>query len=184
MRRVDLSSHEMPFLEHLEDLRWRIIWSALAFVASVAALFAYAVVVPVTLPFLITLMKDVLNPMITGQNYFGLLYGTMLGFGFAFELPFVILLLTAAGLVSPQILSRFRRHAVVLIVAASAFLTPGDFVWGTLALSGPLYMLYELSVPAARMIWSQRNATDTSVVILFAPLLLLKHRRSATVTAA
>lgn len=36
MRRIDKHEAEMPFLEHLEELRWRIIWSALAFVASVA----------------------------------------------------------------------------------------------------------------------------------------------------
>jgi len=36
MRRLDRRTLELPFLEHLEELRWRIIWSALAFVASVA----------------------------------------------------------------------------------------------------------------------------------------------------
>ncbi|MBC8090135.1 MAG: twin-arginine translocase subunit TatC [Phycisphaerae bacterium] len=273
MRRIDRSSHEMPFLEHLEELRWRIIWSALAFVASVAigfyivlhydvvhmleqpilpylnghklvathptdglqitisaamwigcilafpivlyqawlffspalyprerrllmgaltggillfvagAGFAYTIILPITLPWLIGLMGTMLEPMITGQNYFGLLFSTLLSFGLAFELPVVVLLLTAAGLVSPQLLSRFRRHAIVLIVAGSAFLTPGDFVWGTLALSLPLYLLYEVSVLAARVIWRRRHAGDTSVIVLLAPLLLMKSRRTAAVAA-
>lgn len=273
MRRIDSSKQEMPFLDHLEELRWRIIWSALAFFSSVGAgfyivlnydvikllerpilpylnghmlvathptdglqitisaamwigcilafpivlyqawlffspalyprerrllmgalgagillflagsTFAFLVIMPLTMPFLLGLMQNTLEPLITGQNYFGLLFGTMLSFGLAFELPVVVLLLAAAGLVSPQMLSRFRRHAFLLIVVASAFLTPGDFVWGMLGLSVPLYCLYELSVLVARVIWRRRNAGDTSVIVLLAPLLLLKHRRTAQAAA-
>lgn len=258
----------MPFLDHLEELRWRIIWSVLALIASVAlgfyvvlhyniitllerpilpylnghrlvathptdglkitisaamwigcvlafpvalyqawsffspalyarerrllmgalaggvllfvagAIFAYSAILPMTFPWLMGLMANTFDPMITGENYFGLLFSTVLTFGLAFELPVVVLLLAAAGLVTPQLLSRVRRHAIVLIVVASAFLTPGDFVWGTLALSVPLYLLYEVSVFVARIVWRRRKASDDSVIVLLAPLLLWGNRRS------
>jgi len=149
----------------------------LLFVAG--AWFAYSAILPMTLPWLMGLMgKNALDPMITGENYFGLLFSTVLSFGLAFELPVVVLLLAAAGLVPPQHLSRFRRHAVVLIVVASAFLTPGDYVWGTLALAVPLYLLYEVSGLVARLVWRRRSSADDSVVILLAPLLLWGNRRS------
>ncbi|MEO7996247.1 MAG: twin-arginine translocase subunit TatC [Gemmatimonadaceae bacterium] len=267
MRRIDRNSAEMPFLDHLEELRWRIIWSALAVVASMAlgcyvvlhydvisllekpilpylnghhlvathptdglqitisaamwfglvlsfpvvlyqawlffspalykrekrlltaalaggvllfaggACFAYFVILPISIPFLIGMMGTALDPMITGENYFGFLFSTVVSFGVAFELPVVVLLLSAAGLVTPQLLSKFRRHAFIFILVASAFLTPGDYVMGTMAMSVPLYLLYELSVLVARIIWRHRNSGDAPVIILLAPLLLFGNRR-------
>ena len=55
----------------------------------------------------------------------------VLTFGVSFELPIVVLALAALGIVTPQFLSKYRRHAVVLIVIIGAFLTPGDLVWTT-----------------------------------------------------
>jgi sec-independent protein translocase protein TatC len=81
----------------------------------------------------------------------------VLTFGVSFELPIVILALAALGIVTPQFLSKYRRHAVVLIVIIGAFLTPGDMVWTTIALSVPLYALYELSVLAAYVIYRRKN---------------------------
>jgi sec-independent protein translocase protein TatC len=75
----------------------------------------------------------------------------------SFELPIVILALSALGIVTPQLLSRFRRHAVVAIVIIGAFLTPGDLIWTTIALAVPLYMLYELSVAASWVIWKRKQ---------------------------
>ncbi len=49
--------------------------------------------------------------------------------GAVFELPIVILLLTAMGLVNPRFLSKFRRHALVgSYVVAASIITPGDLV--------------------------------------------------------
>jgi sec-independent protein translocase protein TatC len=140
------------------------------------ALFAFVVMLPMSLPFLFDLFGT-LEPMITAQNYFGFVFSMVLGFGLAFELPVVIVLLSAAGLVTPQMLHRFRRHAVVLILALAAFLTPGGDVMSTIALSLPLYALYELSVLIAHVISRRRKAGDGSVALILAPLLVLSHRR-------
>lgn len=113
--------------------------------------------------------------MITVQNYFGFVFSTVLTFGVAFELPVVVLLLSAAGLVTPSFLRRYRRHAFLLILVAGALLTPGSDITTTLALAGPLYLLYELSVLVARAIWRRRKQGD-SIAILLAPLLLLRRR--------
>ena len=101
--------------------------------------------------------------MITAENYYGFVFSMVLSFGLAFELPVVILLLAAAGLVTPQLLNRYRRHAIVLIVTLSAFLTPGDFVSSTIAMAVPLYLLYELSVLVAYIIWRNRAALPGSL---------------------
>jgi sec-independent protein translocase protein TatC len=75
----------------------------------------------------------------------------------------VILALSALGIVTPQFLSKYRRHAVVLIIIVGAFLTPGDMVWTTIALSVPLYGLYELSVLAAYVIYRRKNRRAATV---------------------
>jgi sec-independent protein translocase protein TatC len=81
----------------------------------------------------------------------------VLTFGVSFELPIVVLALAALGIVTPQFLSKYRRHAIVLIVIIGAFLTPGDLVWTTIALAIPLYALYELSVIAAYVIYRRKQ---------------------------
>jgi sec-independent protein translocase protein TatC len=139
------------------------------------ATFAYAVVLPLSLPLLFDLLGT-LEPMITAANYFGFVFSLVLTFGAAFELPVLVVLLTAAGLVTPQWLSRHRRHAVVAIAAAAAVLTPGDFSMSTVALAIPLYLLYEISIVAARVVVRHRPADGSAAAALLAPLLLLRHR--------
>ena len=88
-------------------------------------------------------------PLITAEEYFGFLFAMVLTFGISFELPIVVLALAALDIVTPQFLSKYRRHAIVAIIVIGAFLTPGDLVWTTIALAVPLYALYELSVVGA-----------------------------------
>jgi sec-independent protein translocase protein TatC len=142
---------------------------------AVGAWFAYAVVIPLSLPWLFTFFGTTIDPMITVQNYFGFVFSTVLTFGIAFELPVVVLLLSAAGLVTPAFLRRYRRHAFLLILVAGALLTPGSDITSTLALAGPLYLLFELSVLVAGAIWRRRKHDD-AIAILLAPLLLLRRR--------
>lgn len=145
---------------------------------ATGAVFAYAVVLPLSLPFLFDLFGNALEPMITAENYFGYVFSLVLTFGVAFELPVLVLLLSAAGLVTPEWLSRYRRHAVVAIVAAASLLTPGDFSMSTVALTIPLYLLYEISIVVARVIWRHRPPEGSAAAALLAPLLLLRHRTS------
>lgn len=238
---------EMPFLDHLEELRWRIIWSLGALVAGLAigfwavvrfefvrllqapiapflnsklvytspadpftitlnaaiivgiiiaspviiyhvwaflspalhrhekkvvipviggavALFAggvamaYFFVLPMILKFLMTFQAASLEPMITASGYFGMVMTLALTFGAAFELPVLIFALAALGLVTPTMLSRFRPYAFVLAFVGSAIVTPGDIFLATLALTVPLYFLYEISVILAKIVFRKRQA--------------------------
>ena len=88
--------------------------------------------------------------MITAQGYFGFAVSMSLAFGAVFELPILIVALTALGLVTPRFLARFRRHAAVLCIVVSAFITPGGDPMSLLIMTGPLYLLYEFGVLLAR----------------------------------
>lgn len=125
------------------------------FVAGAAL--AYFVVVPLALPWLFQFAGPSLVPLITAEDYFSFLFAMVMTFGVSFELPIVILALSALGIVTPALLAKYRRHAIVLIVIVGAFLTPGDMVWTTVALAVPLYALYELSVLAAVVIYRRKQ---------------------------
>lgn len=114
------------------------------FLAGVALCFYF--VLPFTLRFFHGFESSSLTPMIEATQYFDFAFSMMLAFGIAFELPIAILLLTILGIVTPQTLSRYRRHAVVVCVIASAFITPDASPTTLFALAGPLYFLFELGL--------------------------------------
>ena len=121
------------------------------------AALAYVVVIPLALPWLLGFGTETMLPMITAREYFSFVFAMVLAFGVCFELPIVVLALSALGIVTPQVLSKFRRHALVLIIIVGAFLTPGDLIWSTIALAVPLYLLFEISVAASYVIYRRKK---------------------------
>ena len=88
-------------------------------------------------------------------EYLGLVMHLILAFGLSFQLPVVLALLAQFGMVSSATLARGRRYAVVIIVTVAAFITPPD-IFSQVALSVPLYALYEISVWICRAIERRR----------------------------
>ena len=244
------STAEMPFLDHLEELRWRIIWSLAAVVVGVGLAFfvvfkfnlliwmqgpilpylhgrrlvythpgdgfsilmqtaiivgvvlalpvilyqawaflspalhrhekkivvpviigavflficgaalAWYFVLPMTLKFLSGLGDESFDQMITVSEYFGFVTSMVLAMGAVFELPIAILLLSALGLVTPQFLSKFRRHAVIASYIVAAIITPGDLFVTSVALMVPLYLLYELSIGLSWLVFRKRQKRE------------------------
>ncbi len=135
-----------------------IMGAVLLFVAGVAM--AWFWVLPMLLGFLMTFQVESLDAMISAPGYFGFVIGLALTFGAAFELPVLILALAALGLVTPKFLSRFRPYALVLAFALSAFVTPGDVLLASVALTAPLYLLYELSILLTLLVFRKRYANS------------------------
>jgi len=79
----------------------------------------------------------------------------LLAFGLGFELPMVIVFLTRVGIVTPQMLSNRRAHSLLVLAATAALITPPD-VFTMLALAGPLYLLYELSIVLSRIVHKRK----------------------------
>jgi len=117
----------------------------------------YFVVMPFTLKFFMGFESSALTPMIEATQYFDFAFSMMLAFGLAFELPIAILLLSALGIIKPQFLSRYRRHAIVITVVVAAFITPDASPTTLFALSVPLYLLYELGVALSYMVTRRRR---------------------------
>lgn len=94
------------------------------------------------------------NLFVKVGEYLSLAIALMVGFGFAFQLPVVLMLLGQAGLITAEFLTKNRRYAIVVIFLVAAFLTPPDPM-SQIALGATVLMLYEISIWGVR--WTQRK---------------------------
>src|SRR6476620_1805254 len=101
-----------------------ILGAVLLFIGGAAL--AWYFVLPMTLRFLFNLGDKSFDQMITVSEYFGFVTSMVIAMGAVFELPILILLLSAFGLVTPHFLAKFRRHALLGSYVAAALITPGD----------------------------------------------------------
>ncbi len=134
------------------------------------AAFAYFVAMPWALQFLLSYQGDVggvsQEALPAVGNYLNFVTRFLFGFGAAFLLPILLMILERAGIVTREQLTKSRRYAVVAAAAVSAVLTPPDVV-SMLMLLVPLYALYELAILAIRLThWraARRAARSTSDV--------------------
>lgn len=109
-------------------------------------LFGYYVVSPISINFLAGYQVD---PTILNEfdlsSYISTLTTLCLSCAFMFEMPVIIYFLTKAGLVAPETLKLYRRHALIIILVIAAVITPPDVISQVL-ISLPLMLLYEVSI--------------------------------------
>src|SRR5437763_1163406 len=82
-------------------------------------------------------------PTWTVQQYYSFVTRFTLGFGLAFELPVVVLVLVRFGIISYEFMARTRPYAIVLIFLLATFITPTPDVLTLIAMSLPMVVLYE-----------------------------------------
>jgi len=84
------------------------------------------------------------------EKYLGFVMHLLIGFGLAFEMPLILILLGRMGLVTPRQLREYRRHVFIGILALAMLLTPPDVVT-QLQMAIPLYLLYECCIGILRL---------------------------------
>jgi sec-independent protein translocase protein TatC len=136
--------------------------SAGTFLFLIGVAFSYFLVLPMGLHFLLTFAGDTGQPMITLPEYLGFFTTMSLVFGGAFELPLVIVILGAMGLVDQKFLRDKRRYAIVAMACVSAIITPPD-VMSMLTLLGPLWILYEISIVLVGIVVKKKAQPTDSV---------------------
>ena len=123
-----------------------VVWAAyLVFVLGLVV--NYLLVFPLTLRFLATysVSPDVV-PMLTLENYTDTLLLMCLTFGLVFELPVVSWILGRFGMLHASWMSRYRRHAIVVILIVAAVITPTADILTLIVVSLPIWLLYEVSI--------------------------------------
>lgn len=112
--------------------------------------FSYFVVMPLALEFFFGFANSAVMPLPSVKEYLSFFIKLTFGFGVAFQLPVLVMVLAMAGMVNVEKLRWFRRYAWVIIVALSAVLTPPDPL-SQLLLALPMAFLYEVSIVLVRL---------------------------------
>ncbi|MEP6572127.1 MAG: twin-arginine translocase subunit TatC [Gemmatimonadota bacterium] len=130
----------------------------------------YAYLLPQALGVLFSFQSDALALVITYDEYFGFVLQIVLALGISFELPLVLIILSALGIISPAGLSKFRRYAVVLCCIAGAILSPGTDVLSMIIMTIPLLLLYEVGFIGSWLVHRRRvrqaSAAGTALLLL------------------
>ncbi|THV60301.1 twin-arginine translocase subunit TatC [Flagellimonas alvinocaridis] len=115
-------------------------------------LFGYYVVAPLSINFLGTyqVSSEVLNE-IDLASYVGAVRSSVIACGIMFELPIIIYFLTKVGLVTPEILRKYRKIALVIVLILSAIITPPD-VTSQIVVAVPVLILYQISIRISSMV--------------------------------
>ena len=75
----------------------------------------------------------------------------LLGVSILFELPVLIYFLAKIGLITPEFLKRYRKHALVVVLILAAIITPPD-VASQVIVAIPILILYEIGIIVARRV--------------------------------
>lgn len=133
---------------------------AAIFLFLAGAAFAYFVMLPVAIPFLIGFMDIPTAPR--PANYFKFVTSLPFWVGIAFESPLVVLVLARMGLVTPQVLLRGWRFAIVIIAVVAAVVTPTIDPLNMGLVMAPLFVLYLLSILLAKLAYRPRQESSST----------------------
>ena len=133
-----------------------VIFSTILFVGG--SLFGYFVVFPFGFKFFLSFSNDSIQALPSVKQYFSFSIKLLFAFGLVFELPVIVFFLTKIGIVTPELMKRKRKYAILMTFIMAAILTPPDVIT-QLMMAGPLILLYEISILVAKMA-ARKKVTD------------------------
>lgn len=142
----------IPALKKNERLYFTlfVLISFLSFIGGVV--FGFLGVYSLGVIFLLQFAGPTLTPLLTIDKYISFTISFLLPFGIVFEFPLISFFLAKLELVTYSFFARNRRYAILAIVALSAIITPTPDLITCLIVSGPMYLLFEISVLVVRIV--------------------------------
>jgi sec-independent protein translocase protein TatC len=142
---------------------WGLFAIPIAFIFFLGGMaFAYFIMLPAALPFLLNFMGIQTIPR--PSSYIRFVSGIMFWIGIAFEFPLVIFILAKVGLIRAEMLARQWRLAIVIIAIAAAMITPTIDPVNMALVMGPMVLLYFLSILLARLAQRGKGEAEQSQV--------------------
>lgn len=125
---------------------------AASFLFFSGVLFGYYIVTPFSINFLGTyqVSKEVLNEFDL-SSFIATVKASVIACGIMFELPIIIYFLTKVGLVTPEVLKKHRKIALVVVLIVAAVITPPD-VASQIVVTIPVLILYQISIYISRRV--------------------------------
>ena len=117
-------------------------------------LMSYYVLFPISFRFLGTYsVSERIHSTITLDSYISTFTTLTLLMGVVFQLPVIAFALSKLGIITSEMLSKYRKHSFLIIMLVAAIITPPDLM--TLILvTIPLHLLYEISIRVT--LWVER----------------------------
>lgn len=157
----------MPALHRHERRYFLLLLPGAGVLFALGMAFGYFLVLPQTIGFLVGFLGGTTDLTKLGSGtpdesgifftclristYISFLTNLLLVIGLAFQTPLVVFVLSKIGILTPAIMSRYRRHAVVVIAVLAAVLTPTPDPFTMFMVAVPMYLLYELGGLMARV---------------------------------
>lgn len=155
-----------PGLYPLEKKSSRGAVASISFLFITGVLFGYYIMSPVMISFLANYqISDMIVNEFDITSYVGTIVGVVFGSGLLFQLPVVIFFLTKAGIVTPQYLRKYRKHAIVIILIVGAIVTPTADPLSQSLISIPLYLLYEISILISAGVIRQKEKQEAEELL-------------------
>lgn len=132
-----------------------------SFFFVVGAAFSHYVVFPITWRFFVSFTNDILTFTPRVEPAFSIYLRLILALGITFQLPTLVLFLARMGMITPRFMIRNFKYAVLIIIIASAVLSPDGGGVGLLAMGGPIIVLYIFSIGLAWMFGKKKPVEAT-----------------------
>ena len=133
----------------------------LAFAGGVA--FAYFVLTPQALPFLLTFGDEVAEPLVRLSSLVDVMLRLLFWMGIVFQTPLIMCLLAQIGIVRAGAFSRFRRFWLVIAFVLAAIITPTFDPVNQALVAVPLLVLYEVGILLARLAGRGRPRSNEAI---------------------
>ena len=121
-----------------------IFFCSLSFISG--CLFAYFILIPPALKFLLSFGKEDLEPVISASKYISFVASLILACGLVFQMPILSLILTKLGIINSRMLRKKYKYAIAIIFIVAAIITPTVDAFNMLILALPMLFLYEVSI--------------------------------------
>ncbi|MFP8488151.1 twin-arginine translocase subunit TatC [Gracilimonas sp. Q87] len=139
-----------PALERKEKKKTFFSAFFITFFFLLGVAFGYLILVPFALQFFAQFqISDIIRNDFDINEYFSSVSMWVVACGIIFQIPVVSYSLSKIGLLTPELLKTYRRHAIVMCLVLSAMLTPPDPISQVL-IALPLTILYEISIWVSR----------------------------------
>ena len=129
-------------------------WVLMMFIVGVV--FAYFILLPPALTFLMNFGTDIAKSEIRIGNYVSVVARLLLAIGLVFELPVLLTFLQKIRVISPSWLGKQRKWAIVLCFIIGGLVTPTPDPVNQSLVSIPLYLLYEMSIWLGKLVYKKK----------------------------
>lgn len=131
---------------------------------AIGVLFGYYIMSPLSVNFLANYhVSEMVVNEFDITSYVSTITTLVLGSGLLFQLPIVVYFLSKVGIVTPELMKAYRKHAIVVILFLGAILTPPDPL-SQILIAFPLFGLYQISILISKRVTKRRLKEEQEII--------------------